>query len=140
MTVIDGSNAILGRLATNVAKRVLKGEKVHVVNAEKIVITGNAGVIKEKFQGRLDIGPKGNPHYGPKASRMPERIVRRAIRGMLPWKKAKGRTAFRNLRTHIGVPQELEAEKPIVIEGAVNRHEKGFVTVGDLSKALGAKW
>ncbi|HIH10290.1 MAG TPA: 50S ribosomal protein L13 [Candidatus Diapherotrites archaeon] len=140
MTVIDGTNMIMGRLGTQVAKRILKREVIHIVNAEHVVITGNRKNIFEKFRVRLVIAPKGNPHKGPKFSRMPDRIVRRAIRGMLPWKQPRGKLAFKNLRVHIGVPEEFAAAKLEKIEVCQNRHAKGFTTVGELAKSLGAKW
>ncbi|MBI4210193.1 MAG: 50S ribosomal protein L13 [Candidatus Diapherotrites archaeon] len=140
MIVIDGSNAILGRLATNVAKRLLKRKHVHIINAEKMVITGTPDGIMPKFRTRMEISPKGNPHKGPKYSRMPDRIVRRAIRGMLPWKSPSGKAAFKNLRVHIGVPEELGGKQAEKIEAAASRHEKGFMTIGEISRMLGAKW
>ena len=140
MKVIDGSNLILGRMGTNVAKRILRREVIHIVNAEKVVVTGNRENILEKFRTRLEIAPKGNPHKGPKFSRTPDRIVRRAVRGMVPWKTPRGKSAYKNLKVHIGVPQEFTAVKVESIEQAQNKHIKGFMTVGDISKSLGAKW
>ncbi len=140
MTVIDGSNMIMGRLASNVAQRLLKREVIHIVNAEKIVMTGTESSIMARFRTRLEISPKANPHNGPKYSRMPDKIVKYAVRGMLPWKAPRGKTAFRNLRVHIGVPEELGAEKQEKVENAQNRHGKGFLVIGDISRALGAKF
>lgn len=140
MTVIDGSNAVLGRLSTNVAKRLLKREVIHIVNAEKIVMIGKENSMMQRFRTRLEISPKGNPHKGPNYSRMPDKIVRYAIRGMLPWKKPTGKTMFKHLRVYIGVPMELANEKMEVIGNAKNRHGKGFMTIGEISKALGATW
>ena len=140
MTVIDGNNCVLGRLSSNVAKRLLKREVIHIVNAEKIVISGNETSIMARFRTRLEISPKGNPHKGPNYSRMPDKIVRYAVRGMLPWKTPTGKASFKSLRVYIGVPKELEAEKQEKIENAENRHGKGFMTIGEISLALGAKW
>ena len=140
MTIIDGNNAILGRMGSVVAKRLLNNEVIEVVNAERIVITGNLDDIAEKFGKWLEMAPKGNPRKGPKFSRMPDKLVRRSIRGMLPWKQPKGKTAFKNLKVHIGVPQKLEGTKLEVIEKAQNHRQKGFVHVSDLSSRLGAKW
>lgn len=139
-TVIDGTNMILGRLGSVVAKRILQNEKIEVINAEKIVITGNGDVIVKKFGKWLDMAPKGNPRKGPKFSRMPDKLVRRSIRGMVPWKQPKGKTAFKNLMVHIGVPTKLEGIVAERIESAQNTKEKGFMVVSELSKRLGAKW
>ncbi len=140
MTVIDGSDMVLGRLCTNIAKRILKREVIHVVNAEKVVVTGRETSVMPKFRVRMKISPKGNPHKGPKYSRMPDRIVKRAVRGMLPWKTPTGKSSLKNLRVHIGVPAEFVGAKMEQIEDAKNRHETGFMTVGEISKKLGAVW
>lgn len=140
MSVIDGSNLIMGRLATNVAKRILKNERIDIVNAEKIVMTGSKVNIMEKFVTKSNLAVKGNPRKGPKFPRMPIGIVRYAIRGMLPWKTSKGKSAFKNLKVHVGVPKEFSDVKAEKIETAMNKKEKGFLTIGEISKNLGAKW
>ena len=140
MTVIDGTNLIVGRASTKIAQRLLKGEKIQIINSEKMVFTGTKKNLHAKYKERLDLNEKGNPRHGPKYSRMPERIVKRAVRGMLPWKKPTGRTAFKGFRAYIGVPEELKDIKAEQIKLAINEHEKGYLTVEDLSKNLGAKW
>ncbi|VVC00579.1 50S ribosomal protein L13 [uncultured archaeon] len=138
--IIDASNAVAGRLSTVVAKRLLKGETIDVINAEKAVMTGNAEATHLKYKTRFGLAPKGNPRYGPKFSRMPHMILKTVIRGMLPWKETKGKIAFDRLRCHIGVPEELAGKAAERIEKAENRREKGFILVEDVSKRLGAKW
>lgn len=140
MTVIDASNAVLGRLASNIAKRLLNGEQIDVVNAEKAIVTGNEENVHLKYKTRFGLHPKGNPRYGPKFSRMPHMIVKIAIRGMLPWKLAKGKIAFKKLKVHIGVPVEFAAVMPEKVAAAEHPHEKGFVVIEEVSKKLGAKW
>ena len=48
--VIDAENAILGRLASYVAKQVLKGEEIVIVNSEKAIITGNKKNIQKNYK------------------------------------------------------------------------------------------
>ena len=139
-TVIDATDCIAGRMATNVAKRLMKGEHIAIVNAEKAVITGSIESILTRMKSRLSMAPKGNPHKGPKYSRMPDRILKRVVRGMLPWKKQSGRYAYKNLRVYIGVPQELAAIKMEKIDNAKNKLAKGFVFIEEISKKLGATW
>ncbi len=141
MIVIDGSNLVLGRLASVVAKRVLKrSERVCIVNAEKIVVLGDRSSVMEKFVRRRELKSKGNPRKGPKFHRTPVGIVKYAIRGMLPWKSSRGKSAFKNVRVYLGVPKEFEGASFEVLEDAVNKSNKGFLTVGEVSRSLGAKW
>ncbi len=140
MTVIDGKNSIMGRASTVIAKRLLKGEKIDLVHAEEMVITGSKENILAKYKERRELNVKSNPHRGPKYSRMPDKIVKRAIRGMLPWKRPTGRAVFRNLKIYIGLPEQFAKANLEKIESAQNKHEKGFSTVGEISKELGAKW
>ena len=65
MQVIDGSNHILGRLATHVAKQLLNGEDIIIVNAEKIVITGRKEQILQDYHERRNLGVKGKNRRGP---------------------------------------------------------------------------
>ena len=139
-TVIDADNMVLGRLSTNIAKRIMKGEKIAIVNAEKAVVTGAKENIMAKYTKRRELAPKGNPEKGPKYSRMPDRMVKITIRGMLPWKSSRGKEAYKNLRVYIGVPEEFSKDKAEKVEQAKNRAEKKYVLIGDIAKGLGAKW
>ncbi len=136
-TVIDGDGLILGRLASTVAKRLLAGESIDIVNAEKIVVSGKRLMIVEKEKDFLNVGGfgKGPTHY-----RQPHRMVRRTIRGMLPHRKSHGRYAYRRLRVHIGVPRELEAaERESIPEAHSSNLSRRFVTVGEIAEAIGWK-
>ncbi len=139
MKIINAENCVLGRLASVVAKEALKGEHITIINAEKAVIVGNEKKIMEKFSKWLDMAPKGNPRKGPKFSRMPDKLVRRTIRGMLPWKQPKGKDALKRIKVFIGKPKEIKEGQAEVIKASVNRHNK-FLSVGNLSKKLGVKW
>ena len=112
MKVIDGKNAILGRMAAYVAKEALKGEDITIVNCEQIIITGNKRNIQENFEAKR--GRVGSTQKGPKVSRNPERIVKRVIRGMLPnYRVGRGRVAFKRIKCYVGVPKEFEESKKI---------------------------
>ena len=82
--IVDAKGLIAGRLSTKVAKALIKGETITVLNAEEAIIVGNRDNILEGFKVRVDAAVKSNPHYGPKYSRIPDRILRRMIKGMLP--------------------------------------------------------
>lgn len=135
MKVIDASNMIVGRLASKVAKMLLNGESVVIVNAEKAVILGNKHYIIEKYKERREIG---SVRKGPRYPRMPDRILRRTVRGMLPMKKSSGKEAYRRLRVFIGVPPEYSNIKPEIIDEAKNTHLTNYITLEELSKQLGA--
>ncbi len=128
-------------MASAIAPRLLKGEKIEIVNAENAIITGNRESIFEKYFRRYHATIKGNPYIqGPKFQRRADRIVSFAVRGMLPYKRKTGKEAYKNLRVHVGNPDGLgkghaPAEK---IAGAVNRTNK-FIRVAEISEAYGVK-
>jgi len=115
-TVIDGEGHILGRLSSIVAKRLLNGEKIVIVNAEKIMITGDKEEIFRRYKEKYD---RGSKDYGPHFPRHPERIFKRTVRGMLPHKEARGRKALKNLRVFISIPEELKNSEMEKIKSAL---------------------
>ncbi|MBS3060305.1 MAG: 50S ribosomal protein L13 [DPANN group archaeon] len=109
--IYDGENAILGRLATRVAKQALNGEFVEIINAEKIVITGSTKTTIAEYKerrGRRDIA---KPVKSPKTPRRPDIMVRRAIRGMLPWQSQRGKDAYKRIKVYMGNFDSKEGEK-----------------------------
>ncbi len=127
--IIDGKNAVLGRLAAYVAKELLKGEKIEIMNAEKIIILGNP---KKIVTDCLERRRRGSPKKGPFFPRKPDLIVKRAIRGMLPYKTDRGKQAMKNLKVHIG---EIEATDVKTV--AVKNVKTNFISIEKLSKNLG---
>ena len=133
--IIDGKGAVLGRLAVYVAKEALKGEKIIVLNCEEVIITGNRVNIKKKF---LESREKvGSGQKGPKVSRLSERIVKRAIRGMLPHRKDHGRDAYSKIMCHVGVPSEMAGKEKTLKQATNTKGRKDYVTVGELCMHLG---
>jgi len=134
-TVIDATGLILGRMASVVAKRLLMGERIAIVNAEKAVISGKRKAVIRRYKERLQIG-----HYrkGPYWPRRPDRIVWRTIRGMLPRYKEKGKKALRRLRVFIGVPEELkDVEAQTIPEARADKLRCPYITVGELAREIG---
>lgn len=140
MTVIDATNHVLGRLASIVAERALQGEDIDIVNAEKAVIIGHENSIIKKWKRRLDLTTKGNPNKGPKYPRRPDRVMRRAIAGMLPIESVRGRKALKRIRTFIGIPKKLSDAKKETIRIALYNGKEDAITLEELCKKLGAKW
>ncbi|MFC6941941.1 50S ribosomal protein L13 [Salinirubellus sp. GCM10025818] len=130
--VVDARDCILGRVASQVAERALAGDRVAVVNAERAVITGNEDDVMAKFRKRTEVGSDRGPYY----PKRPDRIFKRSIRGMLPYKKPRGREAFENVRCYVGNPYD-DAE---VLEGtSLDRLSNiKFLTLGEVSEGLGA--
>ncbi|MBS3065336.1 MAG: 50S ribosomal protein L13 [DPANN group archaeon] len=118
MKVIDATNLVLGRMATRVAKLALTGEEVAIINCEKAVISGSQNAIVARYKARE---VRATPFKGPRRRRHPERIVKRAVRGMLPtgkWtEQSRGRLALGRVKCYVGVPKEFEG-KAETIEGA----------------------
>jgi len=112
MKIIDGKNAVLGRLASYVAKEALKGEEIAILNCEQIIITGNKKEIEEKFREKRE--KIGSGQQGPKHSRSSEKIVKRTIRGMLPNHRfGRGKEIYKKIKCYVGVPKEFEKSKKI---------------------------
>ncbi|MDT7858559.1 MAG: 50S ribosomal protein L13 [Candidatus Aenigmarchaeota archaeon] len=137
MKIYDATNQIAGRLASYVAKDLLNGEQVVIVNAEKAVLSGNPKMKFREFKQKRD---RGDPKKGPFYPRYPDLILRRIVRGMLPWHKDKGRKAYRRLKVYIGEPEEFKNKEKIRIEEAdVSKLKCKYITLGDLSVMLGAE-
>ncbi len=133
VTVIDADKEILGRMCTHVAKRLLDGEQIAIVNSEKAIITGKKSAIKKRYKQKRDVGTY---RKGPFFPRMPDRLVKRAVRGMIPYQTPHGRTAFKKLKCYIGVPKDFEGKSFEQIEDA-KKQPVDYMTVDDLSKFLG---
>jgi len=135
VTVIDASGAVLGRMASIVAKRLLKGEEIAIVNAEKAIILGDEQRVKQEYREKREIGTQ---RKGPFFPRMPHMIVKRTIRGMLPYQQPKGREAMKRLKCYIGVPDEYK-DANMERVGIPEKKPYKYITVEELSRYLGAK-
>lgn len=135
---VDATNQIAGRLCSKVAKLILTGKGVSVVNAEKALISGARQAVMTEWMQRLEIASRVNPIYGPIHPRRPDTILRRMVRGMVPRRKPKGPAAMKRLRVYIGVPERLKAMHFTRFEDAqATRPIPVYVTVKELSKNLG---
>ncbi len=135
VTIIDADGAILGRMCTSVAKRLLSKENIAVVNSEKAIISGKKSVIKNHYKQKREVGTY---RKGPFFPRMPDRLVKRTVRGMIPYQTPHGREAFKKLKCYMGIPKEFEGKKFEKI-GDAEKLPVEYITVEELSRALGAK-
>lgn len=157
--VIDATNMVLGRLATHTASILLekkptyivnseKGTKeikpidhkdVYIVNAEKAIISGNPWMITQRYLQRIHIKTNTNPRRGPFHPRTPEKIVKRAIRGMLPHRQYTGKQAFAKLKVFVGVPSFLQENESIHFSDAnAGKFSCKRITIGELARRIGS--
>ncbi|KAB7513785.1 50S ribosomal protein L13 [Halosegnis rubeus] len=131
--VVDARDCIVGRVASNVAQQALDGDRVAIVNAERAVITGNEEATMDVYRKRVEVGSDSGPYY----PKRPDRIFKRAVRGMLPYKTTNGREAFENVRVYVGNPHDEEGE---VLEGtSLDRLSNiKFTSLAEVSEELGA--
>lgn len=136
--IVDATNQIVGRMATQVAKAALLGEEVHVINCDKAVISGSAAKNKAHISHKYH---RGVPAKGPYIHRKSFEIVKRTIRGMLPYRKAHGEAAFSRIKCYNGVPVQFEGKDTInFTEADVSKLPQiKFITIGEVSTFLGAK-
>ena len=107
--VLDGTNAVLGRLASYAAKQALLGKEVAVVNCEKLAISGNKKIILQNYK---DVRSKGgSSQKGPYFPTQPARIMKRTIRGMLSHKEGRGAAALKRIKCYEGLPKEFAESK-----------------------------
>lgn len=138
--VVDATNLILGRMASYIAKRLLNGDRVVVINAEKAVISGGRRMIIDEYEKYvLSKRVLKNPEKGHKKVKRPDLMVKLAIRGMLPHKSGRGRGAYKRLKVYIGVPEEYSRLNAIKIEGAdaSKLSLKKFMTLEELALHFG---
>ena len=140
---IDASGLILGRLCSKIAKRALLGEKIVIINAKFVEISGNRNQIIKHYQQYKNIKTASNPKKGPfRVGIRPDIFVRKTIRGMLP-KNDRGKKAIALIHVYI---TEIPADKNKY--GEMEEFTMGYkfqardlghksVTVEDLCKVIG---
>lgn len=132
-TVIDAEDHVLGRLASHVAKRLLQGETITVINAERVLVSGSRRPVVESYRA---MRAKGSRARGPYFPRRPDRILRRTVAGMLPRKHGRGREALGRLRVYLGAPAGVEGVKAQRIPDAAPSRTSA-VPLGRIAEELG---
>jgi large subunit ribosomal protein L13 len=125
--VIDAENKTLGRLATEVARRlrgkhkpeytphVDTGDYVIVVNADKVRVTGNKSDGKMYYRHTGYPGGIKEESFATLQARKPVRIIEIAVKGMLP-KNPLGRSMYRKLKVYAGAEHPHAAQQPQPLE------------------------
>jgi len=135
--IIDAKNMIAGRIATVAAKNAILGEDIIIVNSESAIITGKKQFLVSEYTRRKEQGT----FKGPFLPKMPDRFLKRLIRGMLPYKKEKGSTALERIKCYIGVPAEFADKEIVKIENADMKKldNRNYMNIGDICKKIGWK-
>jgi large subunit ribosomal protein L13 len=135
VTVVNADGLVLGRMASSVAKQLLRGEEMVIVNAEKSVISGRIGNKVTEAKEFLEVGGVGR---GPYHYRRPDRIVRKTVRGMLPFRQPKGKKAYKRLRVYIGIPDEFKNQRMSTVgQAEAKKLTCPYFTVAELAKRIG---
>ncbi|SGZ22520.1 BQ5605_C022g09500 [Microbotryum silenes-dioicae] len=140
--VIDGKGHLLGRLASIVAKQILTGQKVVVVRAELINVSGSFFRAKLRYHEFLNKRHLVNPKKsGPFHHRAPSRIFYRTVRGMVPHKTARGAASLERLKIFEGVPPPYDRKKKMVVPSALRvlrlKPGRKYCTIKRLSHEVG---
>ena len=137
VTIIDGRNAVLGRLGSVVAQRIMDGEEIVVVNAESIIVTGERDMIFADYKARVDRGDT-TKRKGPFYPRRADLLFKRSVRGMIPWTTTSGREAYRRLHVFVGTPKQFADAETEKVEDAMKKISGKYTTLGAISKFLGS--
>ncbi|MHA1941657.1 MAG: 50S ribosomal protein L13 [Candidatus Hodarchaeales archaeon] len=136
-TIINAEDAIIGRLSSIVAKRLLSGEKIIVINAEKGLVSGNPGTTAKKYLQRYHMKTKSNPLKGPFYPRKPDQLLKRTIRGMLPYRKSRGKEAYGRLRVYNDFPSIFQNQSVEVLERTqLNNPKSPYISLGELYRKI----
>ena len=135
---IDGTNLRFGRAASTVAKQLINGNDVVIVNVEKMIVSGSKASVMSKYARWMGLKTYKNPEkVGPKHHRSPDRLLFYSIRNMLP-KAPSGKEALKRLKVYLGIPDELKGVALQKIEGADLKTLRGnYMVLGDVSRNLG---
>ncbi len=141
--LVDASEQIMGRMCSQIAKYILLGEHVVIINSKDCVISGRRNMILAKYVHlRRDIRNASNPRRGPFHGSRPDTFLRQKIRFMLP-KNQRGRDAFHRVHVYIaGIPKAKKNKyldnEPIIFKNAsADRLSRKYVTIEDVCMNMG---
>lgn len=138
--IINAEGLIVGRLASNIAKKVINKEMITIINAEKAIVVGTKNSIMPKYKQRVDAAVKSNPHYGPKYDRVPSKMLKRSIKGMLPNKSRTNEKLLKQIKIYNKVPKTIDITKAQTIEKIKYGQKGDFMYLDEVAKELGGKW
>jgi large subunit ribosomal protein L13 len=139
--VIDASDVVLGRLASHVAillrgkhkpifaPHLDTGDFVIVINAAKVALTGNKLTDKRLYRHSGYPGGIRSDTYAELLAKHPERLVEKAVKGMLP-KNTLGRNTLRKLKVYAGPDHPHQAQQPVPFEITQIAQPAGALSAG----------
>ena len=144
---MDAKDKILGRFCSSVAKRVLLGEKIVIINAKDAIISGTKKNIHERYLAKLNISTATNPRRGPFWPRRPDTFMRKVIKQMLPRKKLRGKEAIRRVHVYITeIPerfrnryQKLTKDEILNVDKSRLSYYNKYITLENLCDRIGWK-
>jgi len=139
MKIYDAKGAVFGRLAAKVAKDLLTGEEVQVINTAHSVLSGKPEYHKEKMTIHRGMIDKKDPEKVEKFPRVPYMLFKKSVSGMLPKKSQRGRDALKRLKAYDEVPEGIDVSNAEVHKNAMKEGFAKSMTLGDLCRAFGYK-
>jgi large subunit ribosomal protein L13 len=135
VTLVNAEAQVVGRMCSKIAKLLLNGEEVIILNAEKAIFSGKKKSKVAEAHLFLEVGA---PMRGPFHYRRPDRFLRKTVRGMLPFKQPKGKSAYKRLKVFMGIPLEFKDKEMITFPDALSANLKGpRFTLGELASEIG---
>ena len=136
--VVDAAHQVAGRMASKIAKLLIEGRHVVVLNAETSLMSGSKKNIFAEYMQRKELKSIVNPINAPHRPKQPNMILNRIIRGMLPRRKPKGQNAFKRLKVHIGIPTPYRSIEKTTFEDAKPRKPiQLYITIGEIAVSQG---
>lgn len=120
--IVNASEHVAGKLASKIAKLLLEGHKVTVLRCEKVILTGSLKSRLAMFKSFLNKRCRVNPRRGPFHHILPSMRFYRLVRGMIPYKQYKGKSAIANLFVHEGIPVEFENTERVVFPKCLHKY------------------
>ena len=133
--LVNAEGQIVGRMCSKIAKLLLNGEEVIILNSEKAIFSGKRKSKVAEAHLFLEVGA---PERGPFHYRRPDRFLRKTVRGMVPFKQPKGKAAYKRLKVFMGVPAEFKDQKMVSFDDAQSVNLKGpHFTLAELATEIG---
>ena len=116
----------------------MEGQEVIILNISKAVISGDKKSTIARAKVKLTTRTLASQNKGPKHHRRPETYAKRALRGMLPYRKPKGKNAYKRVKIYTDIPEEYADKQYRKIPTAdASKLKCRYIMLEDLSKEIG---